>query len=124
MESLNNIIDHCTQSLSKVTADNLTPTQLDSSLATLKSVDLDEAVNQYWRSLPAKPENLQEQPGWENKMHQKGKELNHQLKGFNDELSRIKTMQAALHIPQLDVLIHAAQDVLRPMYDFSARLSQ
>lgn len=97
---------------------------MDSSLSTLKSVDLDEAVNLYWQSLPAKPERQQEQPGWENLMHQKGKDLNHQLKRFNDELSRIKNMQAALNIPQLDVLIHAAQDVIRPMYDFSARLSQ
>jgi hypothetical protein len=38
------------------------------------------------------------------------------------ELNRIKEMQSALHIPQLDELIHSAQQVLRPIYDLTARM--
>jgi hypothetical protein len=32
-------------------------------------------------------------------------------------------MQSALKVPQLDTLIQAAQDVIRPLYNFSAQLS-
>lgn len=96
---------------------------MDSSLALLRSFDLDAAITSYWEELPPKPESLQDQPAWENLMHQRGKELNHQLKLLNTELSRVKNMQAALHIPQLEELIHAAQAVIRPLYDLSARLN-
>lgn len=96
---------------------------MDSSLKVLRSVDLDEAISDYWENLPPRPESLQEQAAWKHIMHQKGNDLNHHLKMLNTELTRIKNMQGALHIPQLDVMIHAAQDVIRPLYDFSARLN-
>jgi hypothetical protein len=123
MASLTTIIDNCIQALSGVTPDNLTPIQMDSSLNVLRSVDLDEAISDYRENLPPRPESLQELAAWEHIMHQKGNDLNHHLKMLNTELTRIKTMQGALHIPQLDVLIHAAQDVIRPLYNFSAQLS-
>jgi hypothetical protein len=123
MPSLTTIIDNCIQALSGVTPQNLTPGQMDSSLTVLKSIDLDDAISEYWESLPPKPESLQDQAAWEHLMHQKGNDLNHHLKLFNNELTRIKNMQAALNIPQLDTVIHAAQGVIRPLYDFSTRLN-
>lgn len=121
--ALNTIIDNCIVALTGVTPQNLTPDQMDSSLAVLRSVDLDDAISEYWEALPAKPESVHEQAVWEHLMHQKGHDLNHHLKMFNAELTRIKNMQGALHIPQLDEMIHAAQGVIRPLYDFSARLN-
>jgi hypothetical protein len=96
---------------------------MDSSLSVLKSVNLDEAVSEYWEALPSKPESVHDQAAWEQLMQQRGTELNQRLSLLNTELTRIKNMQGALHIPQLDELIHAAQGVVRPLYDFSARLN-
>ena len=42
---------------------------------------------------------------------------------FNRELTRIKQMQEALNIPQLEELIHAAQQVIRPVYALTAGLN-
>ena len=109
--------------MAAVTPENLTPAQLDSSLDTLRSFNINDAIDEYWSSIPEKPDNDQDVPSWETENHQRGKLLNHDLKLFNDQLSRIKTMQAALNVPQLDTLIQAAQDVIRPLYNFSAQLS-
>ena len=123
MPSIRTIIESSIEALSGVTPQNLTPTQLQSSVSILRSFNVNEAIDDYWDSLPEKPGKEKEIPAWEKENHQRGKELNHHLKLFNDELTRIKTMQAALKIPQLDVLIHAAQEVIRPLYHFSAQLS-
>jgi hypothetical protein len=123
MPSLNTIIDNCVNALTGVTPQTLTPFQMDSSLSVLKSVNLDEAVSEYWEALPSKPESVHDQAAWEQLMQQRGTELNQRLSLLNTELTRIKNMQGALHIPQLDELIHAAQGVVRPLYDFSARLN-
>jgi hypothetical protein len=124
MSTINTIIESCTAAVAAVTPENLTPAQLDSSLATLRSFNVNDAIDEYWNSLPEKPENEHDVPTWENENHLRGKMLNHNLNLFNDQLSRVKTMQAALNVPQLDTLIHAAQDVIRPLYNFSAQLSQ
>lgn len=123
MSSIQTIIESCTTALAAVTPENLTPAQLDSSLDTLRSFNINDAIDEYWSSIPEKPDNDQDVPSWETENHQRGKLLNHYLKLFNDQLSRIKTMQAALNVPQLDTLIQAAQDVIRPLYNFSAQLS-
>jgi hypothetical protein len=123
MSSIKTIIENCTRALSGVTPENLTPSRLDSSLSILRSFNINDAIDDYWDKLPEKPENENEIPAWENENHRLGKEINHDLKLFNEELNRVKKMQAALNIPQLDTLIHAAQEVIRPLYDFSAQLS-
>lgn len=123
MSSINTIIESCTAALAAITPENLTPAQLDSSLGALRSVKVNDVIDEYWSSLPEKPEKENEVPAWENENHLRGKQLNQDLKLFNDELSRIKTMQAALNVPQLDSLIQAAQAVIRPLYNFSAQLT-
>jgi hypothetical protein len=123
MSSIKTIIESGTQALLEMTPGTLTPARLDSSLSILRSFNVNTAIDDYWNELPEKPEKENEIDAWEKENHQRGKELNQGLKLFNDELSRIKNMQAALNIPQLDTLIHAAQEVIRPLYDFSAQLS-
>jgi hypothetical protein len=124
MSSIKTIIESCTGALAGVTPENLTPAQLDSSLDTLRSFNINDVIDAYWESLPEKPDNDQDNPAWENENHSRAKMLNHDLKLFNDQLSRVKIMQAALNVPQLDTLIQAAQEVIRPLYNFSAQLSE
>jgi hypothetical protein len=124
MSSIKTIIESCTAALAAVTPETLTTAQLDGSMATLRSFNINDAIDEYWSSLPEKPENDEDISTWETENHNRGKMLNHDLKLFNDQLTRIKTMQAALKVPQLDTLIHAAQDVIRPLYNFSAQLSE
>jgi hypothetical protein len=123
MSSIKTIIDDCTRALSEITPENLTPARLDSSLSILRTSNVNKAIDEYWDLLPEKPENENDIPAWENQNHLLGKEINHDLKLFNEELNRVKKMQAALNIPQLDTLIDAAREVIRPLYDFSAQLS-
>jgi hypothetical protein len=123
MSAIKTIIDTSIAALAGVTPENLTPAQLDSSMAILQSSKVNDAIDTYWDSLPEKPENENDVPAWENENHRRAMEINHNLRLFNEELNRIKIMQSALNIPQLDTLIHAAQEVIRPLYDFSAQLS-
>ncbi|HLO79327.1 MAG TPA: hypothetical protein VK166_00125 [Chitinophagaceae bacterium] len=123
MSAIKTIIDKSIGALAGVTPENLTPAQLDRSLSILQTTNVNNAIDDYWDSLPEKPENENEIPNWENENHKRGNEINHNLKLLNEELNRIKRMQDALNIPQLDTLIHAAQEVIRPLYDFSAQLS-
>jgi hypothetical protein len=123
MSSIKAIIETCTAALAAVTPENLTPAQLDSSLDALRSIQINEVIDEVWESLPEKPDNDEDVPAWENENHSRATTLNHDLKLFNDQLSRVKTMQTALKIPQLDTLIRAAQEVIRPLYNFSAQLS-
>jgi hypothetical protein len=124
MSAIKTIIESSIGALTGATPGNLTTAQLDSSLSILQSINVNNAIDDYWNNLPEKPENQDEIPAWENENHQRGKEINHDLKLFNEELNRVKKMQAALNIPQLDTLIQAAQEVIRPLYNFSAQLSQ
>jgi hypothetical protein len=123
MSSIKAIIESGIQALIEITPGTLTPARLDSSLSILRSFNVNNAIDDYWSKLPEKPENDHEIPAWENQNHRLGKEFNHDLKLFNEELNRVKKMQGALNIPQLDTLIHAAQEVIRPLYSFSAQLS-
>lgn len=123
MTSIHTIIKGCTDALAAVTPDNLTDEQIVSSLSILRSFNVNDAVDDYWESLPEKPDNITELSDWETENHQRGKAMNHELKLFNDELTRIKNMHAALNLPQLEDIIHAAQDVIRPLYNFSAHLT-
>jgi hypothetical protein len=124
MTSIRTIIEHSRAALAELTPETLTNDQLHRSLDRLTSFRVNEAIDDYWDQLPEKPDHENEIPAWEKDMHQRAKVLNHELKLFNDELNRIKTMQAALKVPQLEPLIRAAQEVIRPLYNFSAQLSQ
>jgi hypothetical protein len=56
-------------------------------------------------------------------MHEKGKAINRELHLFNDELSRLKSLHNTLHLAALEPLIRAAQEIIRPLYLFTAQLN-
>jgi hypothetical protein len=123
MPSLTSIVEISTRALAGVTPHTLTAKQLNSSLQALKEVDIHEAIDEYWTDLPSKPEVESEIIAWKKLMHDKGKELSHQVNVLNHELSRIKEMHAALGLEQLDDLIHLAQKIIRPLYNFTSQLT-
>ena len=123
MSSLNTIIQTATSALAEVRPETLTSDQLNRSIQSLESLDVNEAIDVYWRNLPEKPEKEQELPGWEELMHEKGKAINRELHLFNDELSRLKSLHNTLHLAALEPLIKAAQEIIRPLYHFTAQLN-
>lgn len=123
MASLQTIIAGSIQALSQVTPQTLTSDQLRSSIDTLENFNVNEAIDNYWEGLPSKPETDHDQPEWEKQVHKIGADLNHSLTAFNQELNRVKDMQAALKVPQLEEVIHAAQRVIRPIYSFTSQLT-
>jgi len=124
MTSIRTIIEQCTSALAELTPETLTNEQLHRSIDRITAFRVNDAIDDYWDSLPERPDHENELPAWEKDMHQRAKLLNHDLRIFNDELNRIKNIQSALRVPQLEPLIHAAQEVIRPLYNFSAQLSQ
>ena len=123
MSSLGPIVETCTRALSRVTAQDLSPETLEAAMAALKGFDADEAVGSYQASLPPKPEDERDIPDWQSLMHGRAWELNRDAGAFNRELSRLKDMRNTLNLPQLDALIRAGQDIIRPIYNFTASLS-
>ena len=121
--SLTSIVENCTNALAAITPHTLTPEKLGSSLQILQGVDINDAIDEFWADLPPSPDQDNKLSAWKKDMHNKARDLNHHLTGFNHELSRVKEMQAALKIPQLDELIHAGQLVIRPIYNFTAQLN-
>ena len=89
----------------------------------LDSIEINEAIDVYWRGLPEKPEKEDELPEWEALMREKGKEINRELHLFNEELSRIKSLHNTLHLDALEPLIKSAQEIIRPLYHFTAALN-
>jgi hypothetical protein len=73
MSSINSIIKTATIALAGVHPDSLTSDQLNSSKEILDGINIDDAIDEYWRSLPGKPENEDELPGWEAEMREKAK---------------------------------------------------
>jgi hypothetical protein len=123
MVTIRSVVETCATALAGVTPQNLTPAVLDAAMEVLQKAEINEAIDQYARSLPSKPEDNAELPEWQSLVHQNALDLNHSASLFNKELSRIKDMQQALNIPQLDTLIHAAQQIIRPLYNFTSQLS-
>ena len=109
--------------LAAVRPESLTSDQLNNSKEILEAVKIQDAIDEYWRTLPGKPENEDELPGWEAQMREKGKDINHELHQFNEELSRIKSLQQTLSLDALDPLIKSAQLVIRPLYNFTSSLN-
>lgn len=121
--SLTSIVETCTEALAAITPQTLTPQNLDNSLKTLDAVDINDAIDHFWANLPSFSGDEKKEVAWKNDIHKRALDLNHNLTSFNHELSRIKEMQAALKIPQLDELIHAGQRVIRPIYNFTSQLN-
>lgn len=123
MESLTTILESCTTTLSAITPDRITANSLSGSKDLLEKIDIHDAIDQYQASLPARPEEEGQVAGWQELMQERSDALNTLAAAFNRELTRIKQMQEALNIPQLEELIHAAQQVIRPVYALTAGLN-
>ena len=123
MSSINTTIREAIKALADVKPDNLTVDQLKQSKETLDAIDINDVIDNYWRTLPAKPGNESELSDWERQMREKGKEINHDLHLFNDELSRIKSIQHTLDLNALEPLIKSAQQIIRPLYNFTSQLN-
>jgi hypothetical protein len=123
MTSIQTLIDTATRALVDVNPGSITPDQLNLSRQTLESLEVNDAIDQYWENLPEKPENERDLTEWEKQMHQLGKEINHQLHGFNEELSRVKQLRYTLGLPALDTIVSAAREIIRPLFNFTAQLN-
>jgi hypothetical protein len=123
MSSINTTIQEAIKALAAVKPETLTVDQLKQSRETLDAININDVIDNYWRSLPAKPENESDLSAWESQMREKGKEINHDLHQFNDELSRIKSIQHTLDLDALEPLIKSAQQVIRPLYNFTSQLN-
>ena len=122
MASLTTIIESCTAKLASVTPRSLTAEMLSGSREFFEKMDINEAIDQYHQALPPKPEEEEQLAEWEQLMHAKADELNKATSALNKELARLKEMQAALPVAQLEDLIHAAQAIIRPLYNFTSGL--
>ncbi|MFN5648824.1 MAG: hypothetical protein ACK57D_12410 [Sphingobacteriales bacterium] len=125
MTSLTSIIEQSTRALVEITPQTLTPEHLSAAMTTLNALPVAEAIHAFEATLPTVPnkdEELKEVADTQGDLHEQKDQLNKKVSSLKQELNRIKEMQSALHIPQLDELIHSAQQVLRPIYDLTARM--
>lgn len=125
MTSLTSIIEQSTRALVEITPQTLTPEHLSAAMTTLNTLPVAETIHAFEATLPPVPnkdEELEELADTQGDLHEQKDQLNKKVSSLKQELNRIKEMQSALHIPQLDELIHSAQQVLRPIYDLTARM--
>ncbi len=122
--TLTSIIVESTQALALISAQTLTPDHLMAARKTLESLPVTEAIHAFEAALPPVAQGDEEDLAAERQgdMHDKADQLNKQVSNLKHELDRIKDIQAALHIPQLEELIHSAQQVLRPIYALTSRM--
>lgn len=123
MLSLTSTIRDCTLALASVTPETLTPDRITSSMEKLKMIDVEQLIRQFHAGIPAKPEREEEAERWKEELQQLASALNRDLKGFNDELSRVKDLQQTLNLPALEPLIMAAQKIIRPLYNMTSSLN-
>ncbi len=123
MLSLKTIINSAIDVLSSIRPENLTSEHLNGSTKTLESIDVSKAIDTYWRQLPSKPEDDASVPEWRKDMHHRGVDLNKDLHELNEQLSRLKTLHSTLNLHALEPVIYAAQGIVRPLYQFTAQLS-
>ena len=125
MTSLTSIIEQSTHALAEITPQTLTPEHLSAAVNTLNALPVAETIHAFEATLPPVPnkdEEMEELVDTQGDLHEQKDQLNKKVSSLKQELNRIKEMQSALHIPQLDDLIHSAQHVLRPIYDLTARM--
>ena len=123
MSSILSIIQSGLDALEAVTPQSLTVDQISSSKEKLDAINVNDTIDSYRRSLPAKPDNDDHLPAWETEMRKKASEINHELRRLNEELNRIKSIRETLSLDYLDPLIKSAQQIIRPLYNFTAQLN-
>jgi hypothetical protein len=123
MSSIHSIIQTGIDALAGVTPRTLTADHIKSARETLDGIDINDAIDRYWRTLPAKPDNEDLVPASEKEMREKGDEINHALHQLKHELDRIKSIKQTLSLDYLEPLIKSAQHIIRPLYNFTAQLN-
>jgi hypothetical protein len=115
-------LDKAATALKAVTASTLTPDQLATSTSALQGIPVNDLIEEFTHDLPAEPEDPKAQEDRRRELDHIATELNKKVDAVNDELSRVKSMRGTLNLEALDPVIHAAQQVVRPMYNLSADL--
>ena len=115
-------LEQATLALKAVTASSLSADQLASSTATLKSIPVNDLIEEFKHALPPASDDPGTKEVNQKELDHIATELNRKVDAVNDELSRIKSMRSTLNLEALDPVIHAAQQVVRPLYNLSADL--
>lgn len=123
MSSIHSIIYSATAALSEITPETLSTDRINNSRSRLDAIHVNEIIDNYWNDLPPKPDKESDWPKWESEMIENGNSINHELHRMNEELSRLKSLRQTLSLDQLDPLIHSAQEIIRPLYNFTAQLN-
>jgi hypothetical protein len=115
-------LDQAAAALKVVTASTLSPDLLASSTATLKGIPVNDLIEEFTHALPAESDDPKVQDDRSKELDRLANDLNKKVDAVNDELTRIKSMRSTLNLEALDPVIHAAQHVVRPIYNLSANL--
>lgn len=115
-------LDRAANALKSVTASSLGPDALHAAEATLAGINVNDLVEEFMHDLPDAPEDQKGEHEHRKKLDGIADELNKKLDAVNDELKRIKSMRTTLNLEALDPVIHAAQKVVRPLFNLSADL--
>jgi hypothetical protein len=115
-------LDQAATALKAVTASTLSADQLASSTSTLKAIPVNDLIDEFKHALPAESDDPKTQEEHRKELDRIATDLNKKVDAVNDELSRIKSMRSTLNLEALDPVIHAAQQVVRPLYNLSADL--
>ena len=121
-DTLFHALDRAAAALRSVTASSLGPDTLHAAEATLAGMDVNDLVEAFMHDLPDAPDDPKREDEQRRKLDAIADELNKKLDAVNDELKRIKSMRSTLNLEALDAVIHAAQKVVRPLFNLSADL--
>jgi hypothetical protein len=115
-------LDSAAAALRSVTASSLGPDTLHNAVSTLEAIPVNDLIDGFMESLPAPQDDHKLEEERKKKLDGIADELNKKLDAVNDELKRIKSMRSTLNLEALDPVIHAAQKVVRPLFNLSADL--
>jgi len=121
-DNLFSALDSATAALKSVTAATLGPDALHGAVSVLDGIPLNDLIDAFTRELPAPQDDHKLEAERRKKLDGIADELNRKLDAVNDELKRIKSMRSTLNLDALDPVIHAAQKVVRPLFNLSADL--
>jgi hypothetical protein len=124
MDSLFGSIDLATEAMQSITPSSLSQDKLDRVQSLLESIDIADLLDDYAKELPEKPKEEDGLEGYLIIARQKADQLNKKIAPFLQTLEGIKKMRNALKLPALDVVINAGQNIIRPIYNFSASIQE
>ena len=115
-------LDRAAEALRSVNPSSLGPDTLQAAEATLSGLPVNDLIEEFTHGLPAAPDDPKQEAQHRKRMDDIADELNKKLDSVNDELKRIKSMRSTLNLEALDPVIHAAQKLVRPLFNLSADL--